>query len=373
MPGADYVINTIAVGGVQVYKNDLEICDRYGVHEVIGDTIGPTGIFRLLRAYPAILGMVQDMEELCPEAYFFNYSNPMASLCLALCQRSKLKIFGFCHSVQGSASGLANYLGVEKDRLSYWAAGINHMAWYLTLKVDGEDAYPRLHEMAATREGMREMSKREGLYSEKFPGDFSDEVRLTIMNKFGYYVSESPYHMSEYVPYFRKNWDMIKDYNVERRWWLQHELDNDEYYEELKRLIENDQKIEFSMTEEYAPKIIRANVTDVPYRANLNVMNTGLISNIPNDVCVEVPCFADAEGIHPCYVGDLPEGPLGLNMSNVGIQRLMAKAANEKKLEWIYQAIQLDPYAAAMCTLDQLRDMGKELIENNAEFLKDFT
>lgn len=378
LPGATYVINSIGVGGPEIYKRDLEIADKYGVNQVVGDIIGAAGIFRMLRAYPAMLGTIRDMEELCPDAYYFNYTNPMAGLTLALNQMTdKIKIFGFCHSVQGTAEQIADYLGVEKERLSYWAAGINHMAWYLQLKVDGKDAYPQFKAQTDTLEKMHEVSGHEHMYTmlakmleNKY--SYSDAVRMMIMQHFGYFNSESPYHMSEYTPYFRKNEEEIAKYHVADRWWLAHELSNDDYYDQLVKMVETDEKIPFTITNEYAPKVINALETGTPFRANLNVMNTGLITNIPNDCCVEVPCYCDSEGIHPCYVGALPEGPLGLNMSNIGVQKLQAKAANEKKLEWIYQSVKLDPLTAAMCTLDQIQDMVTELIENNKEYLKDF-
>ena len=377
LSGADYVINAIGVGGPEIYQRDLEIADRYGVKQVVGDIIGPAGIFRMLRAWPAMRDTLKDMDELCPGALYFNYTNPMAGLCLAMNQVSGRRIYGFCHSVQGTAGQLADYLGVDKSRVSYWAAGINHMAWYLQLKVDGKDAYPQLREATDTLEKMHEISAREHEYhwinedpAMKYP--FSDAVRMTIFRNFGYFNSESPYHMSEYTPYFRKNDADIRKYRVEDRWWLAHELANDDYYDELKGLVESDGEIPFSLTEEYAPRVIRAIHTGIPFRANLNVMNTGLISNMPDDCCVEVPCYCDSEGIHPCYVGPLPEGPLGLNMSNISVQKLQARAAIDRKLEWIYQSIQLDPLTAAMCTLEQIRAMTAELIENNKEYLQDF-
>ena len=177
---------------------------------------------------------------------------------------------------------------------------------------------------------------------------------------------------NNYAFAFRKNDEEIRKYRVEDRWWLAHELANDDYYDELKRMIGSGEDIPFSLTEEYAPKVIRAIETGIPFRANLNVMNTGLISNMPADCCVEVPCYCDSEGIHPCYVGPLPDGPLGLNMSNVAVQKLQARAANEKKLEWIYQSIQLDPFTAAQCSLEQIRAMTSELIENNRAYLEGF-
>ena len=377
LPGADYVINAIGVGGPDIYKRDLEIADRYGVKQVVGDIIGPAGIFRMLRAYPAMFDTLKDMEKLCPNAYYFNYTNPMAGLCLALNQVSDIKIFGFCHSVQGTAGQIADYLGVKHDRLQYWAAGINHMAWYLQLKVDGADAYPKFKAMTDTLEKMHDVSGKEHEYhwineDPKMKYPFSDAVRMTIMQHFGYFNSESPYHMSEYTPYFRKTDEDIQKYRVEDRWWLAHELGNDDYYDELKDLIHTGKDIPFSLTEEYAPRVIRAIETGIPFRANLNVMNTGLIPNLPLDCCVEVPCYCDSEGIHPCYVGPLPEGPLGLNISNISVQKLQAKAAVEKKLEWIFQSIALDPLTASQCTLEEIHNMTAELIENNKEYLQDF-
>ena len=371
------MINAIGVGGPDIYKRDLEIADRYGVKQVVGDIIGPAGIFRMLRAYPAMFDTLKDMEKLCPNAYYFNYTNPMAGLCLALNQVSDIKIFGFCHSVQGTAGQIADYLGVEHDRLQYWAAGINHMAWYLQLKVDGADAYPKFKAMTDTLEKMHDVSGKEHEYhwineDPKMKYPFSDAVRMTIMQHFGYFNSESPYHMSEYTPYFRKTDEDIQKYRVEDRWWLAHELGNDDYYDELKDLIHTGKDIPFSLTEEYAPRVIRAIETGIPFRANLNVMNTGLIPNLPLDCCVQVPCYCDSEGIHPCYVGPLPEGPLGLNISNISVQKLQAKAAVEKKLEWIFQSIALDPLTASQCTLEEIHNMTAELIENNKEYLQDF-
>lgn len=373
LDGADFVINTIGVGGAQIYQRDLQIADKYGVSESVGDIIGPTGIFRMLRAYPAIRRMVKDVEEICPDAYFFNYTNPMAPICLALSRESKVKIFGFCHSVQGTAKMLASYLDVDVSRVSYWCAGINHMAWYQQFKVDGEDAYPKLRQIAADPALIEAAARREKKYNGYVGSDFSDAVRFEIMKYFEYFNSESPFHMSEYTPYFRKNEQMIKDWHVSIRWWLAHELGNDDYYDTLKKQVEVDRYVPMDAGEEYAPKVIRATVTGRPFRANLNVMNTGLISNIPSDCCVEVPCYADSEGIHPCYVGNLPNGVLGLNMSNISVHKLMADAAVEKKLKYIHEAVQLDPLTGAQCTLEQINALVNELIDNNAAYLKDFT
>ena len=368
---AKYVINTINVGGPMRYKEDLEIPDKYGVYQVIGDIIGPSGMFRCLRVYPELLAMCKDMEELCPDAYFFNYTNPMAPLCLALNQQTSIKVIGFCHNVQSTALQLSAYLRVPRERVSFWAAGINHMDWFLEYKVDGKDAYPELFRISQTEEDIIEMSKREPDYIH-YGVEVIDTVRFNVMKHFGYFVSESPFHMSEYVPYYRKNKEAIKALHVQRRWWLDFEMSADEYFEKLKKILDKGQEIHMEKTFEYAPEIIHANLTGKPFRANLNVMNTGLIENLPRHSVVEVPCYTDSEGIHPCYVGKIPYALAALNISNINVHVLMAKAANEKKLQYIYEGIKMDPLTSAILNLDQIDQMVGELIEANKEYLIDY-
>ena len=368
---ASYVINTIGVGGVAAYERDLEIPDQYGLSQCIGDIIGPGGMFRFLRAYPELLRMCKDMEELCPDAYFFNYTNPMAPLCLALSRETNIKIFGFCHNVQSTAQQLSNYLQVDESRISYWAAGINHMDWFLEYKVDGKDAYPELFQISQTREAIIKLAE----YEQDYKGmgvHLVDLVRFKIMHNFGRFPSESPFHMGEYVPYFRKNQKLIEDYMVTNRWWLAHEKAADDYFDVLKGMLKRNETIPCEKTFEYAPEIIHANLTGKPFRANLNVRNTGLITNLPDNCVVEVPCYTDSEGIHPCYVGELPYALAALNMTNINMHIGMAKAANEKKLRLIYDAVKMDPLTAAQLTLDQIDAMVTEMIEANQEYLTEF-
>ncbi|MDE7285261.1 MAG: alpha-glucosidase/alpha-galactosidase, partial [Lachnospiraceae bacterium] len=368
---AKYVINTIGVGGVELYEQDLQIPEKYGCIQNVGDIIGPGGMFRGLRAFPAILGMCKDMEELCPDAYFFNYTNPMAALCLALSKATKIKVFGFCHNVQSTALQLSAYLGTTMDHVSFWAAGINHMDWFLQYKVDGKDAYPELFEIAKDWKRIEELQKVEPDYCH-YDAKVYDFVRFEIMQNFGKYVSESPFHMGEYCPYFRKNEEMIKEYKIEDRWWLRQEQGRDEYFEELEALIRENKEIPISKSFEYAPEIIHANLAGKPFRANLNVPNTGLITNLSNDSVVEVPCYADSEGIHPCYVGEIPTQLAALNTSNIVVHQMMAKAMVEKKYEYIYEGVKLDPMTAANCTLKQITSMVDELIEVNKAYLEGF-
>jgi alpha-galactosidase len=369
---ATFVINTINVGGVERYIKDLEIPDKYGCHQVVGDIIGPGGMFRFLRAFPTLLAICRDMEELCPDAYFFNYTNPMAPLCLALHYTTKIKVLGFCHNVQSTALQLSAYLGTTMEHVNFWAAGINHMDWFLQYKVDGKDAYPQLFELAKDWDKVDALQKVEPDYK-NYDVKLYDHVRFEIMQYFGKYVSESPFHMSEYCPYFRKNTDMIKKYKVDDRWWLRQELSRDAFFEELEGMVKEGKDIPISKTFEYAPEIIHACLTGKPFRANLNVPNTGLIPNLPNDSIVEVPCYADSEGIHPCYVGELPPQLAALNTTNILVHQLMARAGVEKKYDLIYKGVQMDPMTAANCTLAQVTDMVNELIEVNKEYLTDFT
>jgi alpha-galactosidase len=373
---ATFVTSTIGIGGADMYEKDLEIPDKYGLHQCVGDIIGPGGMFRFLRAYPVLLAICKDMERLCPDAYFFNYTNPMAPLCLALNHATTIKVFGFCHNVQSTALQLSAYMGVERDRVSHWAAGINHMDWFLKLTVDGKDAYPRLKEISKDKARVKKLVEVEPDYSKQIldpPVRLVDLIRFEIMDHFDYFVSESSFHMGEYCPYFRKNWDMIKEYCVEDRWWLRHEKYTDVYYNQLIEMLDSGKEIPVKKTFEYAPEIIHAYITGKPFRANLNVMNTGLISNLPSDSVVEVPCYTDSEGIHPCYVGEIPQQLAALNITNINMHKLMAMAGIEKKFSRVREAVKMDPLTGAMCTLKQIDDMVDELIEANKEYLKDFS
>lgn len=370
--GATYVVNTINVGGALRYKEDLEICDKYGVNQSVGDIIGPSGVMRFLRAYPELLGICKDMERLCPQAFLFNYTNPMAPLCLALQKMTSVKVLGFCHNVQSTTLQLAAYIGADPKDVSVWAAGINHMDWFLQVKNKGIDAYPTLRERAKDREKIIALQDKEPDYGPNMGVKLYDMVRFEIMEKFGSFPSESPFHMSEYVPYFRKNQKLINEYKVGERWWLAHEMAADEYFETLKKYLSDGVDIPCEKTFEYAPEIIHAHITGKPYRANLNVMNTGLIPNLPFDCCVEVPCYTDSEGIHPCYVGPLPEQLAALNLTNINMHRLMARAAHLKTKQAVLDAVRLDPLSSAMCTLNQIDQMTDELMEANKEYISDF-
>jgi alpha-galactosidase len=371
LPGADYVVNTIGIGGPKAARSDVEIPDKYGVNQNLGDSLGPGGIFRGLRVLPEIIAMCKDIEELCPNAYFFQHSNPMAAIMIGIDMTTKVKAFGICHSIQGTVEHLSTYLGVEIKDLKYWTAGINHMGWFLRVEVDGKDQYPKLFEVANDRERIIELSKFEKGYKE-MGANLVDFVRFDAMKRFRYFVSESPFHFGEYVPYYRKNEQMIKDLRVEDRWWLRHEDNAPKYFQELLDTMDKPERIEFEKSHHYVPDLIEAIETGVPFYCNMNVPNTGLITNLPPKACVEVPCYADAMGIHPMYVGDLPEQLAGLNRTNINVQMLIAAAAVEKKKDYIYDAARLDPMSSTLLTLDQIDAMVSEMIEANARYLVDY-
>lgn len=371
LPGAKYVINCIAIGGPQAAHNDVLIPEKYGVNQNLGDTLGPGGAFRTLRVAPEIIRMGKDIEELCPDAFFFQHSNPMCAINIPLDWSTNIKHFGICHSVQGTVEHLSNYLEVPIEKLDYWCAGINHMAWFLDLKVDGVDQYPKLFEIAKDKARIEKFSEKERGYK-AMGANLVDWVRFEALENFRYFVTESPFHFSEYTPYFRKNDQMIKDYKVEDRWWHRHEDNAVVYYERAKQMVESKEPVAHTKSHHYVPDLIESIETGKVFYSNLNVPNNGLITNLPWDCNVEVPCYSDRTGIHPCFVGKLPEQLAGLNRTNVNFQLCLAHAITEKKLDYIYDAIRLDPLSSALLTLGQIDAMVSELIEANKKYLLDY-
>lgn len=352
---ADYVIISIRVGGVESVVKDFDITGKYGVDHSVGDTMGPGGVFYFLRNGPVIVDIARDMETLCPNALMLNYTNPMVMICWALNEMTSIRNVGLCHSVQGTANQLADYIGAPRDELRYWTAGINHMAWYLQLEWNGEDAYPRLYEAMQQPE----------IYDR-------DPVRFEIMKHFGAFVTESTRHMSEYVPYFRRRPDLIEQYqqssSIGRDWesWIAR---RDERYQQMVSDVESRSELALERSHEYCSFILDAMETDTPFRFNGNVANRGVISNLPANACVEVPCLVDGTGIHPCYVGDLPPELAALNRTNLNVQEVIVEALKRQDRELVHRAVQLDPLTAAVCTLDETRQMVDELFEAHRAYL----
>lgn len=356
LPGADFVITSVAVGGGaywgEPYKWEIEIPRKYGVDQSVADTVGVGGVFRFLRTGPVQQQFFRDIEDLCPDAWVLNHTNPMAMLTWLHSVGSSVRNVGLCHSVQGTTEKLARLVGVPYEEVSYWVAGINHQAWVLEFYRGKEDLYPRLREVlqdpAATAD---------------------DAVRFEIMKQFGYFVTESSRHNSEYLPYFRRTPELRAFFGLESRnvpsdqtrvrAWMRDSGDDEgeKPVGELKR------------SREYTTGIIEAMVTNEPFRFNGNVMNDGLISNLPQGCCVEVPCIADARGVHPCRVGALPAQLAALNRSNIAVQELAVHAVLHKDREAAFHACALDPLTAAVLPLHKIREMFDELWDLEKEHL----
>ena len=369
LEGADYVVVTIRVGEWRVLQADRAIPAKYGVNQAVGDTIGPGGVFYGLRHVPAILDICRDMEELCPDAWLLNYTNPMAMICWAINDYTRIKNVGLCHSVQGTSAELAKYIGVPYDEISYWVAGINHMAWFLEFKWRGEDAYPLL----------REKFKDPAIYSKPdahWAG--ADNTRAEIFKAFGYFNTESSSHMSEYVPYFRKRPELLEIFNLAGTF----SAPNFSYKrireirraqdEKLRQQINSGYEFPLKHSGEYGSIIIYSIETGVPSRINGNVKNNGLITNLLEGCCVEVPCLVDKRGISPCYIGDLPSQCAALNRTNVNVQELAVRGIVEKDKTKIFQSILLDPLTGAVLTIDETRQMVNEMFKAGVKYLKGF-
>jgi alpha-galactosidase len=401
LQGADYVVNMIQVGGYEpATVTDFEIPKKYGLRQTIGDTLGIGGIMRGLRTIPVMLDIGADMEELCPEALLLNYSNPMAMLTWAMNEGTDVATVGLCHSVFGTAHELAHVLDVPADEIDYLCAGINHMAFYLKFERDGEDLYPRLKQLAA---------------EDNFPS--FERVRAKVLQAFGYFVTESSEHFSEYTPWFIKQGrddlidhfripldeyparcvDQIADWGAMREALVSADpeamnryaeskrgklsgmwerrlaamaIDKPEEAERLRRETLSDrQERQQSHSGEYGTLIIHSMETGQPRVVYGNVGNGGTISNLPDDCVVEVPCLIDKNGVQPTMIGDLPPQLAALMQTNINVQRLTVEAALTGRKEHIYQAAMLDPHTAAELSLDEIVSLVDDLIEAHGDLL----
>ncbi|MDQ0089453.1 alpha-galactosidase [Paenibacillus anaericanus] len=357
--GAKYVINAIQVGGYDPCTiTDFEIPKKYGLRQTIADTLGIGGVFRNLRTIPVMLDFAKDMQEVCPDAWFFNYTNPMAVLTNVMNTVGGIKTVGLCHSVQTCVSDLFDALDMNKDGLKTRIAGINHMAWLLEVSRDGVDLYPEIKRRAA----------------EKQKESHHDMVRYELMLRFGYYVTESSEHSAEYHPYFiKKNYpELIERFNIPLDEYPRRCIEQIKGWSDMREKIFASQNIEHVRSLEYASYMLEAMETNNPYKIGGNVMNTGLITNLPKEACVEVPCLVDASGINPTYVGDLPPQLAALNRTNINTQLLTIEAAITGKKEHIYHAAMLDPHTAAELSIDDIVAMCDDLIEAHGSWLPTF-
>ncbi|GGS42589.1 alpha-glucosidase/alpha-galactosidase [Deinococcus knuensis] len=363
LDGADFVINMIQVGGYEpATVTDFEVPRQYGLQQTIADTLGIGGIMRGIRTVPVLADMSRDMERLCPDTLHMNYVNPMAMNVWGLARLSpRIRTVGLCHSVQHTASELADDLGIPVEEIDYLCAGINHMAFYLKFEHQGQDLYPRLMELART--GQVPPANR---------------VRYEMLRRLGYFVTESSEHFSEYVPYFIKNGrdDLIEKFNVPLDEYPRRCVSQIGGWEDLRvKLQDPTEPLEVKRSVEYGSLIIHSIVTGQPRVVYGNVMNspaTGsgkLISNLPDECSVEVPCLVDRQGIQPTRIGHIPAQLAGLMQTNINVQALTVEALVTGNREHIYHAAMLDPHTSAELDLDQIWSLVDDLLERHGDFI----
>ncbi|MDO4548100.1 MAG: alpha-glucosidase/alpha-galactosidase, partial [Clostridia bacterium] len=358
---ADFVILTFQIGGNAAYHHDIEIPMKYGVDQCIGDSMGPGGVFRVLRCAPVMIDIWKDMSELCPEAYVLNYVNPMGAVCTTLARATGMKFVGLCHGVQTTMDLIAGYTGFPKDEIDFTNAGINHMDWFLTLEHKGVDIYPILR---------KNMEKPEYFKNEK--------VRGEVMRQCGYFMTESTGHLSEYLPWFRSSERALGRYCDEPMFGGEHAAYL-KFSDMIQEKFKNTDVLSIESGEleprskEYCSYIIEAIVSGKPFRFSGNVSNApGYIENLPRDATVEVPVYADQYGLHPTYIGKLPPHLAAMNQSNLTTQSLAAEAAITGDAEMAYWAIAMDPLTCTKVTLNECRDMVCEMFEAEKQWLPQF-
>ncbi|MCE5322952.1 alpha-galactosidase [bacterium] len=359
---ADGVVITILQGGVDVFRNDVEIPMKYGIDINIGDTRGPSGIFRALRTIPVMLDICRDIERYCPGATVLNYTNPMAMLCRAMQGATNVNVTGLCHSVQALAGILARWIGVPEGETTYRCAGLNHQAWYLDFKWNGRDAYPLV----------REAMKRPEVYNE-------EKVRNEMFIHLGYYVTESSGHSSEYVAWFRKRPELIEKYCSSGTGnYGEHGLIVRRYAERQnnwRNNIENEleKPIDLNRGNEYAASIFNATFGDGDlFEFNGNVRNFGLIDNLPEGCCVEVPVLASKRGLDPIHIGPLPAQLALLNNITARCEELAVEGSLAGDPTMVFQAILFDPLTSAILSMQEIRDMVDKMFEANKNWLPQF-
>jgi alpha-galactosidase len=365
LDGADFVLTTILAGGIDVWRHDIEIPKQYGVDINVGDTRGPAGIFRALRTIPIMLDIACDIQRLCPDALLLNYTNPMAMLCRAIQREVPIQLTGLCHSVQGTAAMLARWIGAPDDEITYTCAGINHMAWYLDYLWNGKDAYPLIRQA---------ITERPEVYNE-------EQVRNEMFLHLDYYVTESSGHNSEYNWWFRKRPDLIQRYCTDGTGWnpghygyiLQfYEEVAHSWKEEARQWSASETPISLERGMEYAAYIMNAWMGGEPFRFNGNVPNTGLITNLPRQACVEVPVWVSKRGLEPVCVGALPPQCAALTNLSAEIEEMAVEGALSGNPRLIFQAIAHDPLTAAVLSLAEIRDMVNRMFEQNRPYLPQF-
>lgn len=373
---ADFVICAVQVGGLEAWKMDRDIPMKYGVDQEVGDTLGPGGIFRGLRHIPVLVSILRDMEAVCPKALLMNYANPLAPMVWAADRVSDVTCIGLCYGVAYTVAQLAGYLGVGPwidhpytnelwdallhasvpEEVDFSFGGINHLCWILSFEYRGEDLYPRI----------RSLPNEADVYA-------SDGVRCEMLTAFGWWCTENHWHMTDYVPYFRKNPDMINRF-LPRRWNLMDLVEERVQLTEqnTRNALEGKYSLPLRHNMLNAPRIMNAMISGEPVRINGNLPNRGLVDNLPDECTVEVPVTVDGSGLHPHAVGSLPPQCAALCRTNVNVQELLVNGALSGDRDAIRHACMLDPVTATVCTLDQISAMVDELFEAQQRWLPDF-
>jgi alpha-galactosidase len=353
LDGADYVVNEIQVGAFDATLRDFEIPKKYGLRQTIGDTIGVGGVMRGLRTIPVLNAIAEDMVELCPTATLLNYANPMAMLPWSVWEGTPLaNAIGLCHSVQNTHEQLAELVGIPEPEIDFFTAGLNHQAFVLRFERDGESLYPLLDEAV-----------------QHDPEGLGRRVRIELYRQFGFFPTESSEHSAEYVPWFMHHDDQIERYRIPVDEYIRRSLENLEEYKQTRAALADGETIPIEHEGELAPRYIHSFVTGMKRLEYGNVRNDGLIDDLPEGCCVEVPCWVDGDGVHPIAVGKLPPQCAALNKTFVNVAELTMWAALEERRDHVYQAVMLDPNAGATLTIAQIRDMVDELIEAHGELM----
>lgn len=353
LDGADFAVNTIAVGGIAATRLDFDIPRKFGLRQTIADTSGVGAVFRALRTIPVLLDIADDMLELCPDAWMLNYANPMAMNCWAWYEGSRHQnVVGLCHSIQNTSHQVCDYIGVPFDEVTFLGAGVNHMSWVLRLERDGESLYPLLDAaIAADPEGL------------------GRRVRVEIYRRFGFFPTESSEHFAEYVPWFMRDDAEIERLRIPVDEYIRRSEENLGFYDDEKRKLAAGEPFEIERSGEYASLIIHSMVTGEARTVYGNVRNAGLITNLPQDACVEVPCLVDRAGVQPTVIGELPPQCAALDRTFLNVVELAVRGALEGRRDHVPQAVLLDPNAAATLSVAQAESLVDELLAAHADSL----
>ena len=369
LKGADFVVNAIQVGGYEPSTViDFEIPKKYGLRQTIADTLGIGGIFRALRTIPVMMDFAHDIEDVAPDAWFLNYTNPMAMLTGAMLMGTGVKTVGLCHSVQVCVHSLLQTLGLEctperEAKIQSKIAGINHMAWLLEITENGKDLYPELRKLGNAK--LKEWRKA--------PKDkkSTNMIRIAMMRDFGYYVTESSEHNAEYAPWWIKSAypGLIDEFNIPLDEYPRRCINQIDSWKKQYKELHDDPNLGHELSLEYGSGIMNAIVTDQPYRIGGNVLNDGFIPNLPYDCVVEVPCLVDRNGVQGTFVGELPLQCAAMNRTNINVQQLTIQAALTLSKDNIYQAAMMDPHTAAELPVDSIKKMCDDLIKAHGDML----